>query len=413
MTETIHACPPAGSSLTPCCARTPLELPLGDRMVVDQAAVTCAGAAPAKYPHPEGNTTVLGSEIFASSDGQVICWKGENYVPQGEPAPDALRSLRDRLAAEHVTAARNAAATHKTTEAAHVHDGITAGLDIALRLVDHALAATAVGTPTVCEFATTGHRGPAFAAKHTSTCDHPSCDARLTPGTLIRSDGDGGYECATHHDEGDPADSKDALDPVPADVRDQIAAAIWERQNPGRRYADCEHPWMADAEEDADAVLRVPAIAYALTAMAELQQLRAEVERQIDAKVGITGQLGNALADKTAAEAIVARIARLADEYPVHIDTALLLAVLDGQAIDDTELQQLRAQVARVRKVVAERRAELAEREPDGLLPFGTPGASWCDAVSVTCSRVEDALRVFPEPGGIPCPDTDQPARDR
>ena len=40
-------------------------------------------------------------------------------------------------------------------------------------------------------------------------------------------------------------------------LRDQIAAAIWERQNPGRRYADCEHPWQADAEADADAVLTV------------------------------------------------------------------------------------------------------------------------------------------------------------
>lgn len=38
-------------------------------------------------------------------------------------------------------------------------------------------------------------------------------------------------------------------------LRDRIAAAIWERQNPGRRYTDCEHPWQADAEEDALAVL--------------------------------------------------------------------------------------------------------------------------------------------------------------
>ncbi|MFH9574254.1 hypothetical protein ACH4MG_27400 [Streptomyces sp. NPDC017454] len=47
---------------------------------------------------------------------------------------------------------------------------------------------------------------------------------------------------------------------TPADqgaLRDRIAAAIWERQNPGRRWADCEHPWGADAEADADAVLAV------------------------------------------------------------------------------------------------------------------------------------------------------------
>ena len=40
-------------------------------------------------------------------------------------------------------------------------------------------------------------------------------------------------------------------------LRDRIAAAIWERQNPGHRYADCEYRWQADAEADADAVLAV------------------------------------------------------------------------------------------------------------------------------------------------------------
>jgi hypothetical protein len=40
-------------------------------------------------------------------------------------------------------------------------------------------------------------------------------------------------------------------------LRDRIAAAIWERQNPGRRWADCEYRWRADAEADADAVLAV------------------------------------------------------------------------------------------------------------------------------------------------------------
>jgi hypothetical protein len=40
-------------------------------------------------------------------------------------------------------------------------------------------------------------------------------------------------------------------------LRDRIAAAIWERQNPGRRWVDCEYRWRADAEADADAVLAV------------------------------------------------------------------------------------------------------------------------------------------------------------
>lgn len=38
--------------------------------------------AAARYPHPDGDYTVLGPEIFASKDATVICWKGENYVRQ-------------------------------------------------------------------------------------------------------------------------------------------------------------------------------------------------------------------------------------------------------------------------------------------------------------------------------------------
>jgi hypothetical protein len=48
-----------------------------------------------------------------------------------------------------------------------------------------------------------------------------------------------------------------APDTDQATLRDRIAAAIWERQNPGRRWADCEYRWRADAEADADAVLSV------------------------------------------------------------------------------------------------------------------------------------------------------------
>ena len=34
------------------------------------------------FPHQDGPFIVLGPDIFASEDGKVICWKGENYVPQ-------------------------------------------------------------------------------------------------------------------------------------------------------------------------------------------------------------------------------------------------------------------------------------------------------------------------------------------
>jgi hypothetical protein len=50
-------------------------------------------SAPA-YPYADGDVTVLGPELFASADKQVICWRGENYripepdAPDQEPAED-------------------------------------------------------------------------------------------------------------------------------------------------------------------------------------------------------------------------------------------------------------------------------------------------------------------------------------
>ena len=40
--ETVHACPPYGSGLTPCCGRTPFELPRNDR-ISSEEIVTCPG----------------------------------------------------------------------------------------------------------------------------------------------------------------------------------------------------------------------------------------------------------------------------------------------------------------------------------------------------------------------------------
>lgn len=43
-TETVHASPPDGSGITPCCGRTPFELPRTDRMTQDPQDVTCQPA---------------------------------------------------------------------------------------------------------------------------------------------------------------------------------------------------------------------------------------------------------------------------------------------------------------------------------------------------------------------------------
>jgi hypothetical protein len=43
--DAVHACPPDGSGITPCCGRTPFELPRTDRMSADPTLVTCQPAA--------------------------------------------------------------------------------------------------------------------------------------------------------------------------------------------------------------------------------------------------------------------------------------------------------------------------------------------------------------------------------
>jgi hypothetical protein len=43
-----------------------------------------------KYPYMDGGATVLGPEVFAK--GGVLCWKGQNYVPQ--EYEQTLRTVR-------------------------------------------------------------------------------------------------------------------------------------------------------------------------------------------------------------------------------------------------------------------------------------------------------------------------------
>ena len=50
---TVHACPPEGSGLTPCCQRPPLELPRTDRMTSEPGDVTCVQVAAAGLPLPD------------------------------------------------------------------------------------------------------------------------------------------------------------------------------------------------------------------------------------------------------------------------------------------------------------------------------------------------------------------------
>jgi hypothetical protein len=61
----------------------------------------CARAERSRYPHRDGDAIVLGPEVFASSDGEVISWKGENYVRQPQAGTEARQQdahLEERLA---------------------------------------------------------------------------------------------------------------------------------------------------------------------------------------------------------------------------------------------------------------------------------------------------------------------------
>jgi hypothetical protein len=47
----VHACPPDGSGLMPCCGRSPIDVPLTERISMDGTAITCAGARKALPPN--------------------------------------------------------------------------------------------------------------------------------------------------------------------------------------------------------------------------------------------------------------------------------------------------------------------------------------------------------------------------
>ncbi|MCP3820098.1 DUF6085 family protein [Streptomyces sp. A3M-1-3] len=237
---------------------------------------------------------------------------------------DPLHALRDQLAREHRQSTRNAGAAHRVPEAQYVHDGITTGLKIALGWVDHQIAAADETTPAPApsplrEQVAAAIRPNMLFGLQDAELDGPGGTQRInewvdwiatavlavpaiqhmqaTSNRMVDVQGrcpacgweslflgDGGYVTCFRLECPEPDAASTVLErrpaPVPADVREQIAAAIWERQNPGRRYADCEHPWMADAEEDADTVLRVPAIAEALAVEDQLAETRIALAMQ-------------------------------------------------------------------------------------------------------------------------------------
>lgn len=57
-----------------------------DQLAADGRLLPEGGTATDFYPHQSGDFTDLGPGIFTDNSGDVICWKGENYVRQAPPA---------------------------------------------------------------------------------------------------------------------------------------------------------------------------------------------------------------------------------------------------------------------------------------------------------------------------------------
>lgn len=64
----VHECPPDGSGVTPCCGKTPFELPPQDRIALEKKLVTCR----VKYDH----------QWPKAGDHLWSVWKAETGLPK-------------------------------------------------------------------------------------------------------------------------------------------------------------------------------------------------------------------------------------------------------------------------------------------------------------------------------------------
>lgn len=93
VSEVIHRCPSGDDGVTPCCGRTPFELPPMDRMTVDSSLVTCAEpvARPAATgPVPPSLAQIVAALSVTYSDEGVLIWLTANRV-HGPVAADLVQ----------------------------------------------------------------------------------------------------------------------------------------------------------------------------------------------------------------------------------------------------------------------------------------------------------------------------------
>jgi hypothetical protein len=87
--ETVHGCPPDGSGLTPCCGRTPFELPLTDR-ISSEAPVTCTTApAVVAKPGKECAASVSGNCLAEAQSETGCATEDGECIHAGQPGKEA------------------------------------------------------------------------------------------------------------------------------------------------------------------------------------------------------------------------------------------------------------------------------------------------------------------------------------
>lgn len=91
--ETVHACPPDGSGITPCCGRTPFELPRTDRISSEEGTVTCRQRCAHCGKPVRQVTGTLAAWWVHDPDGHAACHPEHAAAStRAEPSEDGARS---------------------------------------------------------------------------------------------------------------------------------------------------------------------------------------------------------------------------------------------------------------------------------------------------------------------------------
>lgn len=140
--ETVHACPPGGSGLTPCCQRPPTELPRGDRMTENPDAVTCTTTTPA-----EPGRRALRIRVLRETLHRLTTPDSGDSPTEDLPAETVRRVLAEMLADMTPSPDTDTPATPAPVDPALVERVARALLTVQLHIGPNAIATAQSGRP--------------------------------------------------------------------------------------------------------------------------------------------------------------------------------------------------------------------------------------------------------------------------